>query len=309
MSDAAAVGVDVGGTKLVVATVAEDGTILDRHRTTSPVGDADRLVRVVAESAREMGPGLPIGIGVPGIVTHDGTLAHGPNIRLNDAPVAAPLRDLLAVPVVLKNDAVVALAGELRVGAAVGAHDVVLLTLGTGVGGGLAVGGELLEGANGYASELGHITVQAGGEPCPCGRRGCLEVYASGTAMGRMATMRLSAGGVGSVLDDPEEPLTGKDVTQAATDGDEFAQEILVEAGRWLGTGITSLVNALDPELILIGGGAATQAAQFMIPPARAVMEREVLGAGHRPLPRIEHAALGDDAGMIGAALLAAAAA
>lgn len=181
----------------------------------------------------------------------------------------------------------------------------VMLTLGTGVGGGLVIGGRLVRGASGLGAELGHMVVCEGGPPCPCGNRGCLEALASGTAIGRSARAALDAGRLdGSSLRDVPD-LDGKAVTLAAQAGDAAAREILAEAGRWLGVGIASLINALDPEVVVVGGGAM-QAGELLLGPARRSAAERVVGLQHRPTPPIVPATLGDDAGLIGAALLAA---
>ena len=303
-SDPVAVGVDVGGTKLLALAVSGDGQAVDRARRTTPIGDPEALVETVIELVRGLGEELPVGAGVAGIVSRDGVVRYGPNLDVRDVPLRDRLRDALDVPVTVANDATVALYGEFRAGAARGADDVVMVTLGTGVGGAVVAGGRLVDGATGMAGELGHVIVDDGGRRCPCGNEGCLEAYASGTAIGLAARRR---------LDETEEPsslravddVDGKAVTTAALEGDELALDILREAGYWLGVGLTGIVNILDPELVVVGGGAATTAAPIMLPAAFEVVSRRILGAGHRPVPELVRARLGDDAGAIGAALLA----
>lgn len=301
---AVAVGVDVGGTKLVAATVDAAGRPLERRRRTTPARDADQLVVSLQELADELGPDLPLGIGIAGLVTPDGTVRYGPNIGVRELPLATVLRrDGGEVAVV--NDASAAALGEQRVGAGRGLDDVVLLTLGTGVGGGLVVGGQLRLGANGFAAELGHVTVADGGRRCPCGDLGCIEAYASGTALGLAARERLVDPDLDTTLR-AAQALDGRAVTDAAVAGDAVARELLGDVGRWLAVAVGSLVNALDPELVLVGGGAAPASAPWVLPACREALPRHVIGAAHRDLPPIELTALGDDAGMIGAALLAA---
>lgn len=304
MTDAAAIGIDVGGTKLLAVAVAHDGTVRDRRRLETPRADADALVARIAGVARELGADLPVGIGIAGIVSRDGTLRYGPNVELRDVPLRARVETEIDVPVAVDNDATVALVGELATGAARDHDDVVLLTLGTGVGGAVAVRGELVTGGNGMAGELGHVPVLDGGRLCPCGNRGCLEAYASGSAIGARARELLAESDEATSLREASE-VDGKATTLAALDGDELALRVLREAGYWLGVGITGLVNALDPDIVVVGGGAATLAAQLMIPEAQEVVSARILGAAHRPVPPIVRAELEDDAGAVGAAMLA----
>lgn len=299
-----AVGIDVGGTKLLALAVTERGDIVERARRTSPVGDPDALVEEIVSLAREIGDGLPVGAGIAGIVGRDGVVRYGPNLEIEDVALRERLRTTLDVPVVVANDATVALFGELRAGAARGTEDVVMITLGTGVGGAVVVDGRLVEGSTGMAGELGHVIVRDGGRQCPCGNRGCLEAYASGSAIGLTGQQRLEE------TDDPSDlreadVVDGKAVTLAALDGDALALEVVREAGYWLGVGLVGIVNILDPELVVVGGGAATTAAPIVLPEAFQVISQRILGAGHRPVPELVQATLGDDAGAVGAALLA----
>lgn len=305
MPEPVAIGIDVGGTKLVAATLAADGRVLQRLRRETPARDADRLVVDLAALTWELGPGLPVGVGIAGLVTPEGVVRYGPNISARDLDLAGALRAAASSPVVVVNDASAATLGEQRAGAARGHADVVMLTLGTGIGGGVVVGGRLLVGANGFAGELGHVVVEDAGRSCPCGNRGCIEAYAAGTAIGRRAEQLLADGARPSRLREVD-ALSGKQVTLAARDGDELALEILVDAGRWLGVAMVSLVNALDPEIVLLGGGAAAETASWVLPAAQETVGARIIGSDWRRPPRIELAALGDDAGMVGAGLLAA---
>jgi glucokinase len=304
VSEPVAIGVDVGGTKLVAATVTRDGRVLERRRKRTPAGRADLLVDTVDRLVADLGGTLPVGVGIAGLVDAGGVVRYGPNIGVRDLPLADELSQRLGREVTVGNDATTAAWGEYLVGAATAARDAVMLTLGTGVGGGVIVGGRLLEGAHGFGGELGHVIVQEAGRPCPCGNLGCLEAYASGTAIGLTARERLVNRDITSSLRDVDE-LDGKAVTSAALAGDDFAAEVLRDAGTWLGVGLASLVNVLDPELIVVGGGAAIQAGPFVIPAAVAAMRERVLGHDVRGLPDVVPATLSDDAGMIGAALRA----
>lgn len=305
MSEPVAIGVDVGGTKLVAAVVAADGTVLQRRRQRTPAADGDRLVDTLTDLVGELDDGLPVGVGIAAIVDPAGTVRYGPNIGVRDYPLAQRLRARLGRPVAVKNDATAAAYGEYCAGAAADVDDVVMITLGTGVGGGVIVGGRLVDGRSGFAGELGHVIVSEGGRQCPCGNHGCLEAYASGTAIGLTARERLVDRTVESPLREIVQ-LDGKAVTSAARDGDGFARQVLRDAGRWLGVGLASLANVLDPAVIVVGGGAAIQAGEFMIPPAREAMAARLLGEQFRSPPEVVPATLSDDAGMVGAGLFAA---
>ncbi len=301
-----AVGVDVGGTKIAAAVVARDGTVIDRRRVATPVGDRDRLVATIATVVEDIGPSLPVGLGVAGIISPTGVLRYSPNLDLHDVPVGPALTEALGRPAVVKNDATAALWGEHRVGAGQGVADLLMLTVGTGVGGAILANGQLVEGADGFGGELGHVIIVEGGRRCSCGNLGCLEAYASGSAIGRFAVERLRDGPSGSTSLADVDLVDGRAVTNAAVAGDEVAQQIIAGVGHWLGIGLVNFVNILDPARILIGGGAASNAAPWLLPPAEHLLAAHVLGAAHRGIPEVRLAALGADAGMIGAALLAA---
>lgn len=304
-----AVGVDIGGTKLLAGLVGPDGDVLARRRLRTPPEGGAAVAAAVVDIVRELwedagsGP-LPVGVGAAGLVDLDGTVRYSPNIPgWEHTPLRAELAAALGVEVRVDNDANTAAWAEARVGAGKSARDsLLMLTVGTGVGGGLVHAGELVRGRHGLAGEFGHVVVREGGPVCACGNRGCLEAMASGGAIARVAREGL-ARGERSVLEGVADP-SGKDVTRAAHDGDDFAVAVLAECGFWLGVGIASLVNALDPEVVVVGGGAM-QAGELLLEPARAACSARVLGAGHRKMPLVVPAALGDDAGMVGAALLA----
>lgn len=307
-----AVGIDIGGTKIAAGVADVDGTVLARRRHDTP-RDADTVAPLVGETVKELcaevgADLLPVGVGAPGIVDRDGVVRYAPNIAWRDYPLRDEIARRVGVPTIVHNDATVAAWGEYRAGAGRAAvSDMLLLTVGTGVGGGLVVEDQLVTGAHGLAAELGHVIVTEGGPRCPCGNHGCLEAVASGTAIGRMAREASAAGQVpaasplrGVAPDD----LTGKAVTHAAQAGDEFATDVLARAGFWLGVGIASLANALDPEVVVVGGGAM-EAGELLLTPARLSFAARLMGRAHRPLPPVEAAQLRDDAGLVGAALLA----
>jgi glucokinase len=232
-------------------------------------------------------------------------------VAWRDLPLADRLREGFDLPVVVDNDGNAAAWGEHRFGAGRGASEMLMVTVGTGIGGGLVTGGRLFRGAHGFAAEIGHIIVEPNGPLCGCGNRGCWEQVASGRAIGRMGRaagaehpesllVELAGGDPASVH--------GPVVTEAARRGDPMAVEILSEVGRRLGEGIAGLVNVLDPELVVVGGGAS-QAGDLLLEPARRAFDASVEAVDHRPRVPLVAAALGNDAGAIGAADLAAAAA
>lgn len=303
-TDPAAIGVDIGGTQLRAATVGRDGTVLSRQRRGTAAQDEASLLEALRDVVLELGPDLPVGIGIAGLVTPEGVVRYGPNIGVRDLPLAERLGDATGASIVVANDGSAAALGEQRVGAGRGRQDVLLATIGTGIGGGVVLGGQVLLGARGFAGELGHLVVLAGGRPCPCGNLGCIEAYASGSAIGAIARDRLGETSPPSGLRDLE-VVDGPAVTRLAASGDELSTQVLRECGRWLGIALASTVNVLDPELILVGGGAAADTAPWMLPAARESMAQHLVGSPWREPPPVELAGLGDDAGVVGAALLA----
>ena len=303
-----AAGVDVGGTKIAAGVVAADGQISPRARRDSPAGDGAAIIDAIVDAVADLGSaasGIPIGVGAAGIVDLDGVVRYSPNLAWTDVPLRAVLSERLERAVVVENDGNAAAWGEFRAGAAATAHaSAVMVTVGTGVGGGIVLDGRLVRGADGLAGELGHIIVAEGGRRCNCGNAGCLESYASGTAIAVAAAEHRQRGDIptGSPLD--RDDVTGADVTRAGQGGDPAAQRVLAEIGGWLGVGLASLANALDPEVLVIGGGAV-DADNLLLDPARHALRERLLGRAHRTVPPVVAAALGPDAGMIGAALLA----
>lgn len=314
-SGGVAVGVDVGGTKLAAGLVDGEGNVMARARRDTPSRDAVAIAPLVAELAADLCgqagvPGsVPIGVGAAGVIDREGVVRYSPNI---DWEPGYPLRGEISrharTTVLVDNDANAAAWGEYRAGAGhAAAGNMVLLTVGTGIGGGLVIDDRLVRGAHGLGAELGHVIVAEGGPRCPCGNRGCLEALASGTAIGRMAREERQADRVpaGSPLASvPPEELTGKVVTRAAGSGDPCAAGLLDRAGFWLGVGIATLVNALDPEVVVVGGGAM-EAGELLLRPARTAFAERLIGRAHRDLPPVSKASLADDAGLVGAALLA----
>ena len=252
---------------------------------------------------------LPVGVGVPGLVDRDGALRFAPNIpRVVEVQLRAEAEATLRVPVSVDNDATCAAWAEQLFGAGAGRNHVILVTLGTGIGGGVVIDGELVRGAHGFAGEIGHMVVDAvGGLPCPCGQTGCWERYASGSGLGRLAREAAHARRIPDVVaragGDPE-AVRGEHVTAAAAEGDEAALDVMEAFGWWVALGLANLANAFDPECFVLGGGLV-EAGSILLEPVRKSFVDLVEAAAHRPPVDIVPAALGERAGAIGAALLA----
>lgn len=304
------VGIDVGGTKSLAGLVGDDLHVTETVRAPSAgldsAGLVDTMERQVRELERRTGhTAEAVGIGIPALLDLDGRVWHATNLPMaaGDAP-GPELAERLGIPVVSDNDANCAVVAEHRIGAAQGIGDVLLLTIGTGVGGGVITGGRPLRGGHGMGAELGHIVVQADGGPCvgDCPNRGCLESVASGTALVREARRVAAAmprSPLGEALADGT--LDGQLVTALAQRGDAPAVQVLASIGRWLGVGLSSLANIFDPDLILIGGGVSA-AGDFLIAPAA----EEFRGRALPPIAancEIQRARFGPEAGLVGAAV------
>ncbi|MGA1774535.1 MAG: ROK family protein [Nitriliruptoraceae bacterium] len=298
MTVPAAVGVDVGGTHLRAAAVGGAGPV-PRARARTAAGAT--LVADLAAAAAAVDPdgGLPLGLGMAGLVTRDGRFVYGPNVGVADLPLADLVAAATGRAVTVLNDATAAALGEHRLGAGAGHDDVLLLTLGTGVGGGIVAGGRLLLGAHGFAAELGHVIVEDGGRDAPSGIPGTRAGSGAGAAVARAAAGAAARGEPGA------RALDAVGVVAAAGAGEAWAADLLAEAGRWLGVALASLTNALDPGVVVVGGGFGTAAAPWLLPAAEAALAARVLGGPRRPVPPVRVAALGDDAGLLGAALAA----
>ncbi len=313
------IGVDVGGTKIAAATVDASGAIRHRSRRETPAQDVHQIVEAVSEAvtdltgqAQSQGETIGcVGVACAGFIDVSGsTVLFAPNLAWRDEPLKAHLEDRTGLPVILENDANAAAWGEFRFGAAKRVDDMVLLTLGTGVGGGIISENKVLRGAYGIAAEVGHMRVVPDGHRCGCGNKGCWEQYASGSALVREARDLVRHGSPHAAdlalrCDGDPEQLEGKEITEAAQAGDPAAVELLQDLGRWVGEGAASLAAVLDPSMIVIGGGVSA-AGDLILEPARQAFARQLTGRGHRPMAQIVRAQLGNDAGVIGAADLAA---
>lgn len=305
------IGVDVGGTKIAGALVDEDGRILRESKRQSPAADADAITDAISELIGELREGHAIegvGVAAAGFVDKDrATVLFAPNLAWRNEPLDRRITDRVDLPVVIENDANAAAWGEFRFGAGRDAGDLLLITVGTGIGGGLVSDGQLFRGGFGVAAEIGHMLFVPDGRLCGCGNHGCWEPYASGNALERearedsgstlAASLLSRAGGDPAAIDGPM-------ITAAAEEGDRFARDCLTTLGTRLGQGAASLTAVLDPTLIVVGGGVAA-AGELLMEPMRRAYEANLSGRGYRPEPTLALARLGNKAGMLGAADLA----
>ncbi|WEV78940.1 ROK family protein [Janibacter cremeus] len=315
MSQAPAVGIDIGGTKIAGALVDAEGRITHREQLATPGEGASQILDATAELVTTLvaaagGQVSGVGMACAGMVDgRAGRLWFSPNLPLRDLDVAGEVRRRTGHEVVLENDANAAAWGEYRFGSGVDCDDMLLATVGTGVGGGCVIDDRLLRGAFGIGGEIGHVTMDPHGPRCGCGNHGCLEVYASGTALERYARELISSGeatgaGLRERCGDAPEALTGQDVTELARDGDEGAVALFARLGTRLGEGMASVCAVVDPAVVVIGGGVA-DAGDLLLDPTREAFAAHLIGRGHRPSPTIVVATLGNDAGLVGAATLA----
>jgi len=310
----ATIGLDIGGTKISGCVIDGNGVILVKGRKDTPAHDPAAIVEEAGSLIRELSLEHTIdavGVACAAFIDRSRSMVFfSPNLAWRDVPLKQRLESVLDLPVIIENDANAAAWGEFRFGAAAEVDDMVLVTVGTGIGGGIVVNGVLMRGAFGVAAELGHMRVVPDGIRCGCGNRGCWEQYASGSALVREARELVASGSPHAArlselcAGDPA-TLSGPDVTSAAAEGDPAAVELLADLGAWIGEGVASVAAILDPELVVLGGGVS-EAGALLIDPALAAFRRQLTGRGHRPEARFALASLGNDAGMIGAADLAA---
>ena len=308
------IGVDVGGTKVLGGVVDESGSVVKTARRDTPREGGPALTQAIADVAQELMGQFTIdsvGVSAAGFVSSDRkTMLATPNIAgWNGVDLDYELTSLIGLPVVIENDANAAAWGEARFGAGRGKRHMLMLTVGTGIGGGIVVNGELYRGAFGIAAEIGHIRVVPEGHLCGCGARGCFEQYGSGNALMRHAREAIAASpdiarNLLSRGDGTLEGLTGKAITDAARDGDAVALAAFNTTAQWLGAGIATLSVILDPECVVIGGGVI-DAGDILLEPTRAALVRYMPFAGKHPYPEIIGAQLGNEAGLVGVADLA----
>jgi glucokinase len=306
------IGVDIGGTKVAAGVVDEAGQIVRRVRRETPPGDRDGLLANIADAVAALRADhevTAVGVAAAGFVdAKRGIVLLAPNLPWRDEPLKDELERRTGLPVMVENDANAAAWGEYRFGGGRG-DDVVCVTVGTGVGGGIVLDGRLLRGFWGLAGEIGHMRVQPGGRPCGCGQRGCWEQYASGQALVREARQlaaedRAAAGVLLGLGDGTPEGILGPDVTTAAQRGDPVAVAAFHSVGTWLGEGLAQLAAVLDPAAFVIGGGVS-EAGDVLLDPARKAYEATLTGRAYRELADIRPAELGNAAGLVGVADLA----
>ena len=310
-----AIGVDIGGTKIAAGVVDEDGTILAQTRRATEPDDASSIDHAVAEVYAELSESYDvsaIGVAAAGFVNSArSTVLFAPNIAWRDYPLRDRVKALIDddVRVVVENDANAAGWAEFRFGVGRDVDDMLMLTVGTGLGGAVIVDGKLVRGAWGVAAEVGHMRVVPGGHYCGCGHEGCWEQYASGSALVRDAQAAIivdaerGATLLGLAGGDPRD-LTGPQITEAAQAGDPLAVQLLAQLGRWIGEGSADVAALLDPALVVIGGGVGA-AGDLLLQPARKAFADQLSARGHRPEAEIKLAAMGNEAGIVGAADLA----
>lgn len=278
-------GIDVGGTKSLGVVVDEGGAVLREVRKPTP--PAKDLTNLLLEIASQLGSYDTLGVGVPGLITPDGVIRASPNLKgAFEYPLRAELESNLGKRVWVDNDATLACLAEWQFGAALGHSNVWMVTLGTGIGGGLVSGGMLQHGANGFAGEIGHVVVDQSGPLCPCGRHGCWERFASGSGLAYLAGGEL-----------------GESVMARATNGESDALTLLDEYARWIALGLANLTNTTDPSCIVLGGGIITSS-EILMPSVRKWFAEMLYSGSHRTIPVLRPAELGERAGAIGAALL-----
>jgi glucokinase len=308
------IGVDIGGTKVLGGVVDASGEVIAQTRRHTPAEDPGETLDKIVDVIRELSALYPIeavGIGAAGwIDATRSTVLFAPNLAWRNEPLRERIAERIPLPVVVENDANVAAWAEFQFGAARDAHEsMVLFTVGTGIGGGIVLGGSLLRGAYGIAAEFGHVVMTPGGRLCGCGRHGCLEQYASGSSLVRFAReaaqadpdaaaylLKLSGGVV--------EDITGLLVTQAARSGDLAAQSAFDQVGYWLGIALADMVQILDPQVLVVGGGVV-DAGELLLRPTRASYIEALQQRGRLPVAEVRGALMGNLAGVVGAADLA----
>ncbi|GAA5161968.1 ROK family protein [Ornithinimicrobium tianjinense] len=307
------IGVDVGGTRIKAGLVAGDGSLRATRVRDSPGDSAEAVAQAVVDVVGDLRSAAGdtevagVGVAAAGFVDHaEGVVLFAPHLPWREEPLRDRLSALLDLPVGVDNDANAAAWAEHRFGAGRGQDEMVMITLGTGLGGAHLAGGRLQRGRHGLAGEYGHMVVVPDGRDCPCGRRGCWEQYASGTALRRAGRAALATGGASAeallgACGGMASRLQGEHVTRAALAGDLLSVGLLAETGRWLGLGLANLAAALDPACVVVGGGVI-EGGELVLGPAREALTAGVPGAGRWPVPEVRSAALGNSAGLIGAA-------
>lgn len=307
------IGVDVGGTKIAAGLVTEEGEVLRTARRDTPASEVDATADAIADLVTELRADedvAAVGIGAAGFCDAERTsVVYAPNLAWRNEPLAEKITKATGLPTVVENDANAAAWGEFRFGAAKKAKSAIVVTLGTGIGGGIIINDHLVRGSQGFAGEIGHMQMKAGGRRCGCGLRGCWERYGSGTALVHEAREIATVAPASAVRllemagGDPQQ-ITGQMVTAAAKEGDPVALDVLETVADWIGRGLADLTAILDPEMIVLGGGVAT-AGEILLEPVQKAFEKNLTARLYRDIAEITLAQLGVPAGLIGAADLA----
>jgi glucokinase len=309
-SSSLTIGIDIGGTKVLGGVVDASGKIIESARRVTPAAGGKELIATIVELIKELNSKheiAGIGICVAALISADqGTIVGAPNIaNLSELNFVAEIKKVFDLPVIAENDANAAMWAEYKFGSAKGFNPVMFFIIGTGMGGGLVIDGKLFRGANGIGAEFGHMIVQPKGILCGCGAHGCIEQYASGSALMRYAKDAITADPTaGKALLDAAgviNNLTGEILTEAAKNGDQLAISAFNKQADWLGSACASYTLLLDPQAIVVGGGVV-QAGELFLAPVRTAMEKYMPFAGTHLLPKVIAAKFGNDAGVIGAA-------
>jgi glucokinase len=306
-------GVDIGGTKIAVGIVADDGELLDQSRKKTPIRDSDAVLQVIVELVEAFQENYEleaVGIGVAGLVDQSRSrVIFAPNLGWVEEPLRQQVERSVGLPTVIENDANAAAWGEYRFGAGRGKADLVMVTVGTGIGGGFVLGNTLQRGSSGMGAEFGHMRLVPDGRLCGCGRHGCWEQYASGNALVRTARnlasdRRGDAGVLMSFGDGTPEGIEGLHITEGAKRGDPVAIDAFEVTGSWLARGMVEVATLMDPAAFVIGGGVV-EAGDFLLGPTKREYTAQLLARAQRPMTEILPAELGNLAGMVGAGDLA----
>ncbi len=310
------IGIDLGGTNVKAGVVNEAGQILAKVHIPCPINDGDKaILAAIEEAARQAmaAAGIPvervasIGVGTPGIANSDtGIVEYSCNLHFSNTPLGIELSRRFRKEVLIENDANAAALGEFYAGAGKGCESLVAITIGTGIGGGVIIHNRLLTGFNFAGAELGHTVIVQGGELCGCGRRGCFEAYASATALIRQTKAAMAAhpgSRMWEIVQGDLSRVDGRTSFAAMEQGDEAAAELIRTYAGYLATGITNMVNIFQPEVVCVGGGVSN-AGEALMAPVREILDREDYARASKRRCRLALAALGNDAGIIGAAML-----
>lgn len=308
------IGIDIGGTKIAAGVVDEKGKVLATDREQTPSRSAEDVEATVVNLVKSLSKGRKVeavGVGAAGFVDEKRSrVLVAPNLGWLDEPLRVAIESKVGIPVVIENDANAAAWGEFKFGGGAGGFDdICVVTVGTGIGGGLIFDGHLYRGAHGVAAEIGHMAVEPGGRLCGCGNRGCWEQYASGNALVREARLlaaerRAEAEVMLNLGDGTPEGVQGPHVTDAARAGDPVALAAFDSLAHWLGMGMADVTALLDPGCFVLGGGVS-EAGDLLLGPTRKAFIANLSAKDSRPIPEVRLASLGNGAGLIGAADLA----